>query len=114
VYKIYLLSNATRQLKRLQKKARSRFDEINKVFDQLSVDPKTESILLKDPILRGFRRAKADEDRIRFRICEECREDQLFLKNRKCVDCHGMPENAIKIFDIEHRRSVYKKHKIKR
>jgi len=72
-------------------------------------DPISISLALQDPLLKGFRRAKAGDDRIIFQICKECRKDPDILKERECFDCDDVPENGIMVFDIDARKRVYKK-----
>ena len=78
---------------------------------ELAQDPENESIPLQDPYFFGLRRMKAGEDRVKFQLCKECRLNPAIAKLRQCVDCGDIPENGIKVFDIIHRSSAYKKHR---
>ena len=77
-------------------------------FQELAQDPKTNSVPLQDPYFYGLRRMKAGEDRIKFQICEECKDNDTVRELRQCIDCGDIPENGVKVFDITHRRSSYK------
>ena len=78
---------------------------------ELAQDPKNESIPLQDPYFYGLRRMKAGEDRVKFQICEECKSNPTIAELRQCVDCNDIPENGIKVFDVMHRSSSYKKRR---
>jgi len=112
LYDVFLQPNAERQLKKLRKKAKLRYETTMESLNGLSNDPKKDSIPLQDPVFRGLRRVRAgDHDRIIFQICEECRADPTIKKLRRCTDCDRMPINAVKVFDIPVRRDAYKKHR---
>ena len=113
MYEIRLQSDPQKTVERLAKKARSRFLTINNVLAQISQDPYADTELLQDPLLSGFRRARAEGDRIVFQLCEECRRDSHLMEKRQCVDCSTFPDNTIMVFDIDTRsRIMYeKKHK---
>ena len=109
MYEIRLQKGPHKTLKQLARRARARFDKISEVLTELMNDPLSTSIALQDPLLNGFRRAKAGDDRIIFQICKECRKDPDILKERECFDCDDVPENGIMVFDIDARKRVYKK-----
>ena len=109
VYEIRLQKGPHKTYKQLARRARARFDKISGVLTELMNDPLSISLALQDPLLKGFRRAKAGDDRIIFQICKECRTDPEILKERECFDCDDVPENGIMVFDIDARKRVYKK-----
>jgi mRNA-degrading endonuclease RelE of RelBE toxin-antitoxin system len=88
---VYLQSSVEHDLKKLERKAKVRYNAIREALDFLTQDT-GDSIFLEDPAFYGLRRMKADKDRIIFQVCSEC--DQI-------------PENGIKVFDIEIRRTAY-------
>jgi mRNA-degrading endonuclease RelE of RelBE toxin-antitoxin system len=75
LYEIHLQQSVEKELKRMQKRAKTRFQKIQESLGLLQAEPKTESIQLLDQVFHGLRRAKAGEDRILFMICEECRRE---------------------------------------
>lgn len=100
-----------KQLKKLQKKAKVRYENILEKFKELEVDPRSDTIELVDPDFNKLRRAKTDDDRIFLQICEDCRDDPLIHQFRQCSDCESTPENGIKIFEIYPRRTAYNGHR---
>jgi mRNA-degrading endonuclease RelE of RelBE toxin-antitoxin system len=109
LYAVFLQPKASRILKKLKKKAKTRFKAINKSLTELTKDPRNETVPLQDPYFYGLRRARAgDDDRIIFQICEECRNDDTMIKMRKCIDCKDIPDNGVKVFDIPKRKDAYK------
>ena len=108
LYEIFLQPRAEKQLRKLQKKAKTRYEKIMERLQELAQDPKGKSIPLEDPYFYGLRRMKAGEDRVKFQICEECRDNDTIRELRQCTDCDDIPENGIKVFDITIRRSSYK------
>ena len=111
LYEIFLQPNVSHDLSKLAKKAKVRYNAVRKALDTMINDVR-ESIPLIDPMFYGLKRAKADEDRIIFQICSECRGNEAIKKMRKCIDCEQIPENGIKVFDIDDRRTVYSKWKV--
>lgn len=109
LHEIFLQPRAEKKLRKLQKKAKARYEIIMRRLDELAKDPESESIPLQDSFFYGLRRMKAGVDRVILQICEECRHTPLVKKMRQCVDCDEIPESGIKIFDILHRRLSYKK-----
>lgn len=108
--KVFLQQKACRQLKKLKKKAKVRYEKILKCLDELSEDAENDSILLQDPIFYGLRRMKAKDDRIIFQICKECRSNPTIMRLRQCIDCEEIPANGIKVFEIQLRKDAYKTH----
>lgn len=104
---IYLQPSVAHDLKKLQKKAKVRYDKIREKLNTLANDSEDESIPLQDQYFQGLRRIRAGEDRIIFQRCEECWDNPIVQKLRRCNDCDTIPENAIKVFDIHNRRNAY-------
>lgn len=111
LYDVFLQPNVDHDLGKLAKKAKVRYNAVRKALDAMT-DDVSDSIPLVDPMFYGLRRAKADEDRIIFQICSECRKTEAIKKMRKCIDCDQIPENGIKVFDIDDRRTAYAKWKV--
>ena len=64
MYEIRLQKAPQKTLKQLANRAKPRFDKISEVMTELMNDPLSISLALQDPLLKGFRRAKAGDDRI--------------------------------------------------
>ena len=109
MYVVYFQPKAKKDYDWLEKKDHVTFVSVGKELGAIMEDPYGESVRLIDPYFYGFRRARASGDRIRFQLCEECRKEQRIRRERQCVDCEDIPVNGIKIFNIEPRRSAYKK-----
>jgi mRNA-degrading endonuclease RelE of RelBE toxin-antitoxin system len=108
VYKVFLQPKADKTYKKMKKKAKIRFQAVTESLTGLSEDPKNETIPLKDVEFYGFRRAKTDDDRIIFQICDDCRANKTIMKLRQCIDCEDIPDNGIKVFEIQLRKDAYK------
>lgn len=111
LYEIFLQPRAEKELRILRKRAKVRYEKIMERLQELAKDPKNESIPLQDAYFFGLRRMKAGEDRVKFQICEECKSNPTISGLRQCVDCNDIPENGIKVFDVMHRSSSYKKRR---
>ena len=110
MYEIIREPRVEKQLKKLQKKAKVRYENILEKLTELKVDPRKDTIELIDPIFNKLRRTRTDDDRIFFQICEDCRNDPIIHELRQCSDCESTPENGIKLFETHPRRTAYDKH----
>ena len=111
LYEIIHEPRVKKQLKKLQKKAKVRYENILEKLTELEVDPKNDTVELRDPVFDKLWRAKTDDDRIFFQICEDCRADPSLLELRQCSDCESTPEKGIKIFEIHPVRTAYNGHR---
>lgn len=109
MYVVYFQPKAKKDYDWLEKKDHVTYQSVQKELNNITEDPYRESVRLSDPVFYGLRRAKASGDRIRFQCCEECRKEPRIQQKRQCVDCGDIPVNGIKVFNIEPRRSAYKK-----
>ena len=109
MYELFLQSQASKDLIKLQKKAKIRHENVSKTLSLMAERPFLESVKLKDDVFHGLRRARAGDDRIIFLICEECRNEVLLSEDDKCIDCSDIPENGIKIFNILPRKHAYRR-----
>lgn len=110
LYEVWLQPNVEKKYTKLKRRYRARWIRIRKRLDDLEIDPYHGAIDLKDPTFHGLKRVRAGKDRISYQICEECRNDLEIHELRNCVDCDNISQNAIKIFDIDDRDSIYSKH----
>jgi len=111
LYELYITEKAQKQLDKLKKKAKIRWDAIQELLKKMREDPFIDTLELQDPLFKKLRRAKTEDDRIFFQICENCRSNSTIMKLRQCIDCADIPENGIKIFETDVRNNVYDKHK---
>lgn len=111
MYEVISEPRVEKQLRKLQRRAKVRHENILEKFKELEVDPRNETVELIDPVFNKLRRARTDDDRIFFQICEDCRDDPLINQLRQCSDCESTPENGIKIFEIHPRRTAYNRHR---
>ncbi|MCW4049131.1 MAG: hypothetical protein NWE89_05275 [Candidatus Bathyarchaeota archaeon] len=114
MYEVRMQSKPEKELQRLKKRAKPRWERITERMNELGDDPIQGSIQLKGPILHGFRKVRAGDDRIIYQICEECRDFPDIKNLRQCFDCDDISDNWVMVFDIEPRKSSYKKHKHRR
>ena len=111
LYEVIHEPRVKKQLRKLQRKAKVRYENILVKFKELEVDPRTDTVELIDPVFNKLRRARTDDDRFFFQICEDCKEDPIIYQLRQCSDCESTPENGIKIFETHPRRTAYNGHR---